>query len=110
MAAAAITTVFRYLIAAYALAVEWSHHAGAIRNAYRDLNPIGSPRRAAWPVCAIAREICVHSSSSVKIVGDFRTAASQKRIDSRISTAIATGIAARNRSSVVRSAPSGALT
>ena len=33
------------------------------------LEEVGSPRRAAWPVSAIERESCVHSSSSVKSHG-----------------------------------------
>src|SRR5581483_10493063 len=75
-AASVITTAFTYLITAYAVAVEWIHQIGAIRTAYSDLKPTGCPRRAAWPVSEIAREIWVHSSSSVKTHGVFRSHAS----------------------------------
>ena len=50
--------------------------AGAIRNEYSDSNECGWPRRAAWPVLAIARESWLHSSSSVNSHGVFRNHAS----------------------------------
>jgi hypothetical protein len=65
-----------YFTAVYAADVEWIHHAGAIKYEYSDANECGSPRRAAWPVLAIARESCVHSSSSVKSQGVRRSDAS----------------------------------
>lgn len=44
-------------------------HAGAIRYVQIESNECGSPRRAACPVAAIARESCVSSSSSPKSHG-----------------------------------------
>ncbi len=90
-----MTIVLAYLIAAYAALTECIHQNGAIMNAYSDLKPIGSPRRAAWPVAAIAREICVHSNSSVAIVGVRLIDASQRRSDRSASAAIANGRTAR---------------
>ncbi len=66
------------MIAAYAVAVESIAQNGAITNPYSDLKKIGSPRRALWPVSSIAREICVHSSSSVKTQTVFRVHASMQ--------------------------------
>ncbi len=70
--APAITNAWTLLIASYAVATGWSHHSGAVSQGTRLVNPYGSPRRAAWPVSAIAREIWVVSSSSEKIVGVSR--------------------------------------
>src|SRR4051812_42467104 len=98
-AALAITMRFTYLIAVYAAPVEPSHQHGAIKIEYSDLKLAGSLRCAAWPVAAIARESCAHFNSSTKIVGVFRTAASQNRIIRITSAAEATGTIARKRSS-----------
>jgi hypothetical protein len=67
-----MTAASRYLISAYPVPTEPAHQPGAIRNAYSDLYGRGSPSAAACPVAAIARDSCAHSSSSLKIVGDFR--------------------------------------
>ena len=67
-----MTNACTVLIASYAVATGWSHQNGAVSHGTRLEKPYGSPRRAAWPVSAIAREICVSSSSSLKIVGVSR--------------------------------------
>ena len=74
---------------------------------YSDLNPMGSPRRAAWPVDAIAREICDHSSSSVKIVGVLRVDASQKKSASSARPTTANGH--RGEKPVEEGAPASSL-
>ena len=60
------------MIDSYAVATGCSHQNGAVSHGTRLVKPYGSPRRAACPVSAIAREICVVSSSSEKIVGVSR--------------------------------------
>jgi hypothetical protein len=72
-----MTNAWTVLIVSYALATGWIHQNGAVSQGTRLVKPNGSPRRIACPVSAIAREICVVSSSSVKIVGVSRRHACQ---------------------------------
>src|SRR5947208_3206028 len=68
-AVADITITVRYFTVAYA---EWRlsiSHAGASTYVQSVVKEYGSPRRAAWPVSAIARESWVSSSSSPKSHG-----------------------------------------
>ena len=58
-----------YLATAYAVEVSSISQAGAVRNGTSVVKAYGSPRRPGSPVSAIAREICVISSSSVNSHG-----------------------------------------
>ena len=69
---AVIVRTSRSLAAEYCAAVVPSHHTGARKYATREASPYGTPRRAASPVWAIARESCAISFSSEKIVGTGR--------------------------------------
>jgi hypothetical protein len=66
---AVITITVRYFTVAYAEWRLWISQAGASTYVQSVVNEYGCPRRAAWPVSAIARESCVSSSSSPKSQG-----------------------------------------